>query len=442
MEFTLKKLIEGYSNKYFSPLEIIEWYLEKINNIDPEINAYITVTKDRALKQAGTHIKHLKCVGKIEDLTGVPVSYKDCIDVVGVGTTNGSKVESEYIATHNASITERLERLGSISLGKNNMYEYATGVVSENPYYGNVVNPINFNKTAGGSSSGSAASVAAGMAVASIGTDTSGSVRIPAACCGVIGIKPTYNLMGMKGVMPLSWTLDHLGVITSSVEDLQIFLQKVSMYSEINSNEANLSRLNVGIPNCSFHEYNDQTINEMISVVYKNMEKLGATLKIVDTSFISDPVKVSRVIGTSEMTVVHNNRFTTHYQDYSEKLNQTFKKGKLIPAFDYLNALQTKKEWTFLMSELFKQVDVIITPTIPINVPNVHQNKVEHSDEEIEDIMVRYTCPFNITGHPALSMPSGVNKDGVSQGFQIIANYRHEDLLCKVGKDYEDHFLK
>lgn len=444
MEFTINELLEGYQKRKYTPVEIINAYIQKIKENDSNFHSYITLMEERALEKANK-IEALQTNKEKMCLYGIPISFKDAIDILGFPTTSGSKIDIPNIAESNAEIVDLLETAGCITLGKNNMSEYAADVTSKNKHFGDVINPLNKKRIAGGSSSGSAVSVAAGLCVGSIGTDTSGSVRIPAACCGVVGIKPTIGLIGMRGVKALSWTLDHIGIIANNIDDVKYLMENsIGKKNHQFDCKNGLKDLKIGLPNVYFNEFNDRVTDSMMELVIKNLKQLGAQIKKVDVSFLNDDmVKLSRTIGTSEMTVIHNDKYKIYKDQYSKELIQTFKRGNEILAIDYLNALKTRTEWKRKMESILEDVDIMITPTMPILPPYIDEEMVfkGEENENIGDFMVRYTSPFNFTGHPALTLPSGMKEDGLSLGFQMIASYYSEDILFQAGKVYEQ-FVK
>lgn len=444
MGFTINELLDGYQKRKYTPVEIINEYILKIKEKDSNLHSYITLMEERALEQANK-MEALQTNKETMCLYGIPISFKDAIDISGFPTTNGSKIDIQNIAKRNAEVVDSLEATGSITLGKNNMSEYAADVTSKNKHFGDVINPLNKKRIAGGSSSGSAVSVAADLCVGSIGTDTSGSVRIPAACCGIVGIKPTIDLIGMKGVKALSWTLDHIGVIAKNIDDVKHLMGNTigKKYYQFDCKKG-LKDLKIGLPNVYFNEFNDTVTNSMMELVMKNFNQLGVQLKKVDVSFLNnDVVRLSRTIGTSEMTVVHNDKYKLYKDQYSEELTKTFKRGNEILAFDYLNALKTRVEWKRKMDNILKEVDIMITPTMPILPPYIDEELMHKGgeNENIGDYLVRYTSPFNFTGHPALTLPSGMKEDGLSMGFQMVAGYYREEILFRIGKVYEQ-FVK
>lgn len=443
MILTIKELMEGYKNKLFSPTEITKWYMERIKKLDPKMHSYITVTEEKAFYQAKKAEMMINSGEVRGSLLGVPISYKDSIDTEGILTTSGSIIDEKRIPTENAEVVTMLEREGSILLGKNNMYEYAFGITSENPFFGDVINPWNKNKTAGGSSGGSAAAVAANLCLGSIGTDTAGSIRVPAACCGVVGLKPTYNLVSMKGMTPLSWTLDHAGPIAGNIEDTAIIMQTLTGIPYTTTGLNGLSGMRIGLPTHYFNENMDDEVKKMYEKAVQHMIDLGAAIVEVDTSFLSDVVSIATTLGTSEVGVVHKERIQSAIHLYSEGAQKTFEKSRLISAYDYLNALQKRAEWTRRVSEIFLDVDVMITPAMPIATADLQTEEVTigGQNESLGDCMIRYTSLFNITGHPALSIPFGLTEPGVPLGLQLIANHNREDLLFRAGYTYEQYAL-
>lgn len=428
MNYTTSEIIKGYNSRQFSPYELFLDYLEFIEKTNPEINGFITISKENLLNK-GKELTLLQDENKYFDLLkGLPIAYKDNIDVINVKTTNGSVIDKNNIATENSTIVDLIERLGGSNVGKNNMYEYGSGVTSKNYYFGDIINPIDRKKTAGGSSGGSAASVKAGMVPISIGTDTSGSIRIPAACCEVIGLKPTFGAISTKGITPLSRSLDHVGVITRNIEDMELLWFNLQ-YSKRNEKQY---KPILGIPNSYFFKYNDKNVDHSIEKVYKHFEKLGFELKEVDTSFIDNPITMSRIIGSSEFAVDHSNKIL-HAKNKSEIIN-TITNGREIKAVDYVEMQKKREEWKCKMNRELRKVDCIITPTLPIEIPDKDIYAINGVD--IEDMLIKYTSPFNVTGHPVLSLPSDISNGSIRNSFQLIGNYGDEEFILKIAKAY------
>jgi aspartyl-tRNA(Asn)/glutamyl-tRNA(Gln) amidotransferase subunit A len=319
------------------------------------------------------------------------------------------------------------------------MHEFSAGVTSDNSFYGNVVNPLNSKVTAGGSSSGSAAAVAAGLVVGSICTDTSGSTRIPAACCGVVGFKPTYNSNMMEGITPISSTLDHIGIIAGSVNDARTIATPI-----VNANgpqRKSLSGIRIGVDRSYFGNNIDSQIDEMMDAVINGFVESGAEATEVDLSFFDGTVPSARVIGTSEVSYFHQKLFKEYGEEFDNQLFISVEKGMEIPAIKYIEALHKQKFCKGKLTEKFQEVDVILTPTMPIVTPEIKRIQDWSMEESIGDCMVRYTQPFNITGNPALSISSRYVINGIPQSFQMVAKHNAENLLFDLGKMYENEFI-
>ncbi|MFE7083282.1 amidase [Priestia megaterium] len=438
MTLTIKKLMDGYKNKIFSPIEITKWYIERIKKLDPYINSYITVTEEVALKQAREAEGKINS-GVLNNLLGIPLSFKDSIDTKDIRTTGGSVIDKNRIPSNNAEIVNILEEANIISLGKNNMFEYGFGITSRNAFFGDVINPWKENKTAGGSSGGSAAAVAANLAMGSIGTDAGGSIRVPAACCGVVGLKPTYNLVSINGITPLSWTLDHVGPIARNVEDTALILEAITKKRYDLTPSDNLTGVRVGLAKHYLSENMDSNVRKGYEKCIQQLSSLGAIIKEIDTSFLKDIISVAKVFGTSESSYVHKDRISSSFNMYSQDAQETFTRSKGISALDYIAALKKREELKQKVTEIFNEVDIMMTPTTPV-VPSdikAEQVNINGKTESMGDCLIRYVSLFNITGHPALSVPAGLTEDEIPIGMQFIANYYREDLLFQVGNCYE-----
>lgn len=439
---SIKELKEGFRSQKFSPKDITRWYMDRVKKYDKQIHSYITISEEKAIFQAETLEKNMQ-IGEEDNVIGVPISLKDNIHMKDFVTTNGSIIDQHNISQVDAAVVTTLDEEGCIFLGKNNMYEYAFGITSKNPFYGDIINPWNKLITAGGSSGGSAASVAANFCLGSIGTDTAGSIRVPSSCCGVIGLKPTYNLVEMNGITPLSWTLDHVGPITRNVEDNALLLASLTGTSYKNSFIQDLNGVKIGLPNYYFNENSDEEVRHVFNQTIEQLRSLGANIIDVDTSFFSDVLSTARTFGTSEVGMVHKERIETSIDLYSEGARKTFNKSRNITAHEYLTALKKREEWIENMSKIFSKVDVMITPTLPIVPPDVNMHTVNVSGltESIDDCLVRFTSPFNITGNPALTVPMGLSKQNIPIGLQLVADHFKEVDLFRVAYAYEQNFL-
>lgn len=440
--YSIQELLQGYQQKKFSPVEIAESYIEKAKQ-NSDLNAFISITEEVALQQA--KISEMKWqLGEAGRLEGIPLSYKDNIHTKGIASTSGSKIDRNFIPQENATIIESMNQAGAIMIGKNNMHEFAFGITNNNPFYGPAKNPWNKEHTSGGSSGGSAVAVLADLAVASLGTDTGGSVRIPAASCGLVGLKPTYGMLSSKGLTPISWTLDHPGPITRDVSDLILMMEALTGndFSVIDPETEDLRGVKIGVPVNFFTEKMEVDVSTEFEVTLKKLEQLGAHLVSVEVPFAEEATPLTFTLAIAEGGYTHRDRMDAHMDDYGYDVRHVMEASKSIPASDYMRALERKAEITTACDRLLEQVDAIITPTIPTQPKPIGQEVVNFDGEEepIFDCMIRYASYFNLTGHPAISLPTGL-VNGLPVGVQFISGKRQERQLISISKIFEDHYL-
>jgi aspartyl-tRNA(Asn)/glutamyl-tRNA(Gln) amidotransferase subunit A len=436
-------IINGYKSKEFSPVEIVKKYVENAKVLNQKLNALITITEELAYQQAKISEKKIMNNEDIGILEGIPISYKDNIDTKGIVTTSGSPIHKDRIPQSNAEVVETLEKEGAVNIGKTNMYEFAFGITSDNPFFGDIKNPWKPNVTAGGSSGGSAAAVAANLCLGSIGTDTAGSIRVPSSCCGVIGLKPTYNLISVQGIMPLSNSLDHAGPIAQSVGDLAIIMEAMTNKPFGKNCYRGIKGMKIGVPKKFFNERMDLDVKNSFHEALKTVENLGAILIEIPIPYEEDHREVAHILATSEVGFFHKDIFRNPLNQYSEGAIKTFNRSKTISAHSYIEGLSKRTQMTREITELFDSVDILITPTMPA-VPSViglRELKIEGEMESMDECMIRYTSLFNITGHPAITIPCGLSQDIIPIGLQMIANHHREDLLIRAGYSFEQAAL-
>ncbi|MEK4358391.1 amidase [Paenibacillus sp. FSL M7-1455] len=442
---SIQELQAGYADHSFTPLEITKHYLKRIKCMDPELNTYITVAKQRAVKEARMAEAKENAGEQTGLLYGIPLSYKDNIDTKGIRTTYGSSIDANHVPDKNAAIVQRLYREDSILLGKNNMHEYALGVTSNNPHYGPVHNPWNPEYTPGGSSGGSGAAVAADLAVASVGTDTGGSVRIPAASCGVVGLKPTYGKVPAKGVFNVSWTLDHVGPLTANMTDMAILAGAMAKQSYLPYLKQDIRGLRIGVPTSYFNEHIEAETYALYVKSLEALEALGAILIDTDVSFVAGNADVSLTIAASEAGYVHKSRMECCLSQYGADARAFLESSRDITALQYIEALKMKEFYMKKFDQLFREnIDVLATPTIPIPARKIGVDEVQIGSykESIFDAMTRYTGIFNMAELPALSIPNGLTSEGLPVGLQLVAARCREDLLIRAGYAYEQDQLQ
>ncbi len=373
---SILSLKEGYKKKEFSPVDITKMYLDRIHQ-SQDLNAYITVTDDIALKQAEIAEKKYIANEATGILEGIPLSYKDNLNTKGIRTTSGSKIDEDFIPDDDADIVHTLQREGAIQLGKVNMHEFAFGITSNNPFYGSVKNPWNKEYAPGGSSGGSGAAVAAKLGLASIGTDTAGSIRIPAASCGVIGLKPTHGLIKAGGVKHISWTLDHIGPLTQTMDDLAIILEAMTGGQYTSSLKEDIRGIRIGVPKNYFNEGIEENTARLYHKALQDLESLGAVLIEIDIPFSSEDFALSFGIGIAEAGSVHEKSIVSTLDSFGLDVKASLEHSHAITALDYIKALKRKAQLTEQFEQLFEQVDVLATPTTPITPQGIGEEMVE-----------------------------------------------------------------
>lgn len=432
----------GFSNKDFSPVEITRDYLKRIEE-SSELNAFITVTDEIALKQAAIAEQKYLAGEPTGILEGIPITYKDNLYTKGIRTTSGSKIEEDFIPDVDAGIVTKLQREGAINLGKVNMHEYAFGITSDNPFYNPVKNPWNMEYTPGGSSGGSGAAVAASLCAASIGTDTAGSIRIPAASTGIVGLKPTHGLIVDTNVRNISWSLDHIGPLTKNMSDLGLMMDAMTGQNYSDSLTEDIRGLRIGVPKNYFNDLIESNTAELYAEALGNLEKLGAILIEIDVPFSGADLAYSLSIGIAEAGFVHEKFISESIDLYGRDVKASLEFSHSILALDYIKALKRKNEVFSNFEDLFTKVDILATPTMPDTTKKIGETKFEINGvmDSTFNSMVRLPAVFNFTGQPALSLPCGIAPNGLPVGFQLASSAFNEKTLLRAGYAYEQAFL-
>jgi aspartyl-tRNA(Asn)/glutamyl-tRNA(Gln) amidotransferase subunit A len=418
--------------------------LQRIAQWDRSINAFIAVLGDEARVQAAAADRELAAGHDRGPLHGIPVSLKDIFDVKGTATTAGSQVRSEHIAIDDALVVARLRQAGAVVIGKTNLHEFALGTTNEESAFGPVHHPLDDTRSPGGSSGGSAASVLAGMAHASIGTDTGGSVRIPAAACGLVGLKPSFGDIATAGAVPLSTTLDHVGPLCRSVEDARLLFEVLRADAGANvsagalltvdasSHEGQLRGRRFGVLTEYFTSMLDARIAKRFDEVCTLLTAAGASLEEVVLPHAADIGPVYTHIALAEGAAYHASTLDSHPESYTPGVRLRLEMGRYILAEDYVRALRGRDVLTHEVNALLHGRDALLLPTLPIGAPRLGATTVRigGSDEPVRNVMLRLTQLFNITGHPALTLPCGVTSERLPIGLQVVgARGRTAELL-------------
>jgi aspartyl-tRNA(Asn)/glutamyl-tRNA(Gln) amidotransferase subunit A len=433
-----------------SPVELVDACLERIQNIDAPLNAFITLTAESARHRARAAERELRRGGARSPLYGIPICLKDNFWTKGVRTTAGSKILADFVPDADSDVAMRLAQAGAIILGKTNMHEFAYGITSENPHFGSVHNPWARDRISGGSSGGSAAAVATGMAFASVGTDTGGSIRIPAALCGIVGLKPTFGPVSVAGTVPLCESMDHAGPLARSVADTCIMFETIAgAYARgvARPNHRRLrqkvrKRFRLGWPEQYYFERVDPAVRTAIDAAVKTLEQLGARIERVSLPHLHESVEASTNLGLAEATSFHESQgyYPARAAEYGEDVRGRLEAGTKVRATDYLHALTVKKMLRRDFDNAFERVDAILAPASPIPAPMLGENEVEIEGEKaaVRGLLVGASRPANFTGHPALAVPCGFTPAGLPVGLQLIGPRWGEAGLLAIAKAYEE----
>lgn len=443
---TIVELAPRLRGKEISPVELTRGCLDRIEKLNPALNAFITVTPESALAEA--HAAEIE-IGRGEwrgPLHGVPIAIKDLIDTAGMRTTAGSALYQNRIPAEDAEVVRRLRQAGAIILGKNNLHEFAYGGSSLVSFFGDVHNPWNAAHIAGGSSGGSAAAVAAGLCYAAIGTDTAGSIREPAALCGCVGIKPTYGRISTRGVIPLSWSLDHIGPLTATVGDAAVVLEAIAGYDPLDAISMDVpvidfvsgldgetKNLRVGVPRTYFYDDLHDQVRAAIEQALDLIQLLVAEMRDLNIEVSPD-----RTVQAAESFAYHAENVARTPGLYQPETLRRIRSGEKITAPEYIQRRREMDEQRRRMQDVFADADLLVTPTTPIPAPAIADLKKDPAAlRPAELILLRNTRPFNVWGLPTISLPCGFTKTGLPIGVQITGPHWREDLVFRLARAFE-----
>jgi aspartyl-tRNA(Asn)/glutamyl-tRNA(Gln) amidotransferase subunit A len=448
-KLTLATALEQLRNLEYSALDLTEACLGQIARLNPVINAFINPTPELAVQgamQAGVLFK--KRPSNLNELVllGLPLGIKDMIDVAGVATTAGSKFFSESTPAEDASAVLRLKLSGGVIMGKTNTHEIALGVTGVNPHFGAVRNPWDLTHITGGSSSGSAAAVASGMCLAAIGTDTGGSIRIPAALCGVVGLKPTYGRVSTRGVVPLSWNLDHVGPLTHTVGDAALMLSVMAGFdphdpASVNTAmEDTLAYIEEGVRNWrvalavgEFFEDSDPEVLSAVDKAAQIFKDLGARVEKVDMSWLKELALANGQMTQADGAAFHRERLKDHPEWFGEDVLQRLRNGAALSSSEYVSARRVQAEGRRRFEMFFEKFDILLLPTTPMSAPPIEDTDALDAARQL----TKFTSAFNLTGLPGLSVPCGFTEKGLPLGLQIVSKHWGETKVLQAGYAYE-----
>lgn len=441
----LSEASQAVQTRKFSPVQLAEACLTRIEKLDSTLKAYITVLAESALEEARRAEAEIARGEWKGPLHGIPIAVKDLAETAGVRTTAGSAVLQHNIPSEDAEVVRRLRLAGAVLLGKLNLHEFAYGGSGVIGHFGAACNPWNTGHITGGSSSGSAAAVAAGLCYGAIGTDTAGSIRLPSSYCGVVGLKPSYGLVSTRGIIPLSWTLDHVGPITRTVSDAALMLQAISHYDMHDvycqkfppvyypsALAEPVSGLRLATPR-EFWEELDPEVAAAVDAAIAVLRRITSGTKEISISTDSD-----RTVVRCEPWVYHQKYLPAHENEYDPETLRRIRSGSDVSASSYIEKYRELLHQRREILHIFEQVDLVLTPTspvLPLSFAELKERPEELRSREL--IMLRNTRPWNIYGLPAISIPCGFSASGLPIGLQIIGAPGSEGTVMSLAYAYE-----
>lgn len=437
-----------------SPVEVVRAHLERITALDGSLRTFITLTADAALAAAAAAEAAVVAGRPLGPLHGVPLGLKDLYDTAGVRTTGGSRILADRVPAADATVVRRLREAGMIVLGKLNMVEFAYGPEGLNPHYGHPRNPwdATTHRMAGGSSSGSGAAVAAGLAPVALGSDTGGSIRIPCSLCGLTGIKPTYGRVSRAGVLPLSWSMDHVGPMTRSAADCALVLGAMAGYDPADPSTSvlpvpdytaaltgDVRGLRVGLLRGFFLESATAEVRAAVEGAATALEKAGAVVDEVALPGVRHAGAGSLAVVATEALAYHAAWLRTRAADYDPDVRTRLMLGAFVTGVHYVRAQQARALLRREVDEALARRDVLLAPATPITAPAIEARQATLGDgpADIRSALIRLTRPFNFSGHPACALPCGVTAGGLPIGMQIVGRPFDEATVLRAADAYQ-----
>ncbi len=432
-------------DKKISPVDLTQGCLNRIDRLNPRLNAFITVTAESALAQAREAETEIQRGHWRGPLHGIPIALKDLFDTAGVPTTAASDLFKDRVPTEDCEIVRRLKDAGAVLLGKLNMHEFAYGGSSVISYYGPVHNPWSLDHEAGGSSSGSAVAMAAGLCYGAVGSDTGGSIRQPSAYCGTVGLKPTYGRVSTRGVIPLSWLYDHVGPMTRTVEDAAAMLQVLAGYDPEDANSADApvpdytaalrqnGQLRVGVPRAYFYEKLHPEIESAMHAALAVIRKIASNVRDIEM-----PASNDTTILRAEAYAYHAENVKKNPELYQPETLKRIRAGEDVTTATYIQARRQVEQFRHTIRKVFETVDLLVTPTTPVPPFTISELLADMDDLRTKEILtLRNTRPFNILGLPSISVPCGFTRAGLPIGLQISGAPWAEGNVLRLAHAYE-----
>jgi aspartyl-tRNA(Asn)/glutamyl-tRNA(Gln) amidotransferase subunit A len=451
-ELSIGELAELIRRRDVSPVEVTQACLDRIAAVNDKVNAVVTLQPDTALAEARGCEAEIAKGSYRGPLHGIPIAHKDLYLTKGLRSTAGSKLRQDFVPEADATVVAQYRAAGTVLLGKLNTQEFAYGPTNEHSMFGPVRNPWDLACYAGGSSGGSAAAVAFGMCAGATGSDSGGSIRIPAACCGITGLKPTYGRASRHGIFPLCWTMDHPGPMTRSVLDAAIMLQPIAgpdpkdpttkerqAPDYVSTLNVPVHGLRLGVPVRYFFDSADPEVEKAVRDTLAVFAGLGAEVEEVDISYIEHASTAAAIIYYAEATAYHDDDIVRSGTMYTERVRSFLEFGNFILAKDYLHAQRYRTLLGREIAALLERVDLLVTPTLPIAATPIGQQTVviRGTEQPVYLALLRNTEPFNLTGLPALTLPCGFSSLGRPIGLQIVGRPFDEANVLRLGHAYQ-----
>lgn len=447
---SLTETAELIKGREISPVELTSLMLDRISSLDQKLHSYITVAADLALEQARTAEREIVGGRYRGPLQGIPVAVKDIFYTRNVPTTCGSKILKDFVPDFDATAISRLYNAGAVLLGKLSLTEFAG--IGYHSIYRPAVNPWNAEHWTGSSSSGSGVATAAGLCYAALGTDTGGSIRFPSAACGLVGVKPTYGVVSRYGVYPLADTLDHAGPMARRAEDAAILFDAIAGYDEndpfsrreeaantLGELKSGVRGLKVGFDETFCSQDSEPVVATAIRKTTQTLTAVGAHIREIDLSALNDAPAVWGTIFSAECGAVHSEMYRTNWADYSAPFRGFLEHAQNVAGIDYVQASIKRQRIRRFIEQQLEQVDVMLCPSMALT-PMALDGKEPHEavTPEIGNKLLKFTSPFSLSGHPAVSVPCGFTADGLPLSMQLIGNYGREDILLRFAYAYEE----
>ena len=450
--FSVGQLSKLIKKRELSPLEVIEAHLSRIEDLEPKLNSFITLLSDQAMASARNAEKEIQSGRYFGPFHGIPIGLKDLYYVKDIKNTSGSKIFDNFIPDFDSTIALRLKEAGAILLGKLNLHPFAYGPTGENEEYGHMHNPWNPALIAGGSSGGSGSAVASGECTFAMGSDTGGSIRIPGALCGVVGLKPTYGRLSRYGITALSWSQDHPGPMARTVEDCALFMNAVAGYDPNDPTSVNLpvsdytkaltghiKGLRVGVVKEFFEVPIESQVKKSVWKAIDKLGELGAIISEVSWPIYRYHVAIAGIIQMAEATAYHSKLIKEKASQIYPPVRLRLEAGIFISATDYIQAQRARTLFYLQSHDLLKKVDLLVGPTLPVTAFPIGTSELKVGDHNVNviSLLTQYTRPFNLNGFPAITVPCGFSENHLPIGLQLAGRPFDEETVLRAAHAYE-----